>query len=466
MPARLRKRGDIWFATFYEFDPAGRKRRVERSTACTDRRAAEKVAAGFELSAADPASAAAAKTTIGDALKALVDERTEQAAAGRKASDTAAFYAKKAAQLSRVFEGDEDNYRPFPLAGLTAAKVDEYISQRRREGAGENTINKELITLRCALKLARRRGTWSGDPALVLPVAFAPEYKPRKRFLSAPEFEELLGQLDDDRAARVAFIVATSAEWGATERALREDVSGDQVHVRGTKRATRDRIVPLVFKRQQELMGFALQRAEGVDGKLFTPWSNVRRDLLQACERAGIPACSPNDLRRTFAHWVSGEGVPNEVIAPMMGHSDTRMLDRVYNKRTAAELAASVRLWAGIKEPKKKGGKKAKKGTADCRTGAAALAADAVPHRCRNAGADSGSSGGKSGPGNAKAPVVTGACKVPRDGIEPSTRGFSVHVRMRLTTRNEAKNEVNRKPRAAPVPQAPRLRVVHGGRRK
>jgi hypothetical protein len=37
---------------------------------------------------------------------------------------------------------------PFHLAKLTARHVDQYISTRRLEGAGENTISKELITLR------------------------------------------------------------------------------------------------------------------------------------------------------------------------------------------------------------------------------------------------------------------------------------------------------------------------------
>ena len=48
----------------------------------------------------------------------------------------------------------------------------------------DHTIAKELVALRAALKLAKRRGIWKGDPAEVLPVGFAPEYKPRNRFLT------------------------------------------------------------------------------------------------------------------------------------------------------------------------------------------------------------------------------------------------------------------------------------------
>ena len=104
---------------------------------------------------------------------------------------------------------------PFPLPRLVPREVDRYVSQRRAEGASDSTIHKELVTLRAALKLARRAGIWIGDPAALIPVAFAPDYKPRSRFLTRSELARLFAELSPDRAARVAFMVATAAEWGA-----------------------------------------------------------------------------------------------------------------------------------------------------------------------------------------------------------------------------------------------------------
>jgi hypothetical protein len=51
-----------------------------------------------------------------------------------------------------------------------------------------------------------------------------------------------------DRAARVAFIVATSASWKETLLALRQDVTPDlsMALIRGTKRQSRFRTVPIV----------------------------------------------------------------------------------------------------------------------------------------------------------------------------------------------------------------------------
>ena len=39
-----------------------------------------------------------------------------------------------------------------------------------------DTIHKEIVTLRAACKLAKRRGLWRGDVAATFPVAFGPDY--------------------------------------------------------------------------------------------------------------------------------------------------------------------------------------------------------------------------------------------------------------------------------------------------
>jgi len=52
-----------------------------------------------------------------------------------------------------VFEHDEAGvFTGFRLATLKARDGDRFISTRRTEGAAENTISKEIIALRAALK--------------------------------------------------------------------------------------------------------------------------------------------------------------------------------------------------------------------------------------------------------------------------------------------------------------------------
>jgi len=113
--------------------------------------------------------------------------------------------------------------------------------------------------------------------------------------------------------------------------------------VRGTKRATRWRTVPIGSRDQRTLLEYAVQHAKGPrDGALFLAWQNIRRDLREACKRVGIESCSPNDLRRTCLSWLRASGVAPHLLAPVAGHADSRMVERVYGRLQPSELAALI----------------------------------------------------------------------------------------------------------------------------
>jgi integrase len=117
------------------------------------------------------------------------------------------------------------------------------VRARREEGTSDHTIHKELTTLRAALRLALRARLWSGSLDEVLPDRFGAGYKPRDRALTPDELSRLLAELTAPKAAAVAFMVATSANWRECMRARRKDTDPETgwVHLRGTKRQTRDR---------------------------------------------------------------------------------------------------------------------------------------------------------------------------------------------------------------------------------
>ena len=415
---RLFRRGRVWYGWFYE-----NGQRVTRATHCRDRAAAERVVRQWERDAADPDHAAARTATLTDALQLLLRLDAEEVKAGRRSADTVGFHRTKAGHLVRVFETDEqEQHVPFPLARLRAFNVDGYISRRRSEGAADTTVSKELVVLRKSLRLAIRAGLWRGRVEEVIPVAFSPGYEPRKRALTADELKKLLAGLLADRAARVAFIVATSACWRETELARRGDVSKGlaTVLLRGTKRKTRFRTVPIVSPAQQSLLAYAIEHAKGEDEALFLAWGNVRRDLADACEEAKIDRCSPNDLRRTFASWQVEAGVPLFPIAQAMGHKDTRMLERVYGRQTPEQLAAIMARAMGLTQgvcstfvaaPLDSAGSRGPGGLGDD---------DAAPDAASPKNVEAQRTSQSSGPRMFERVEVPGA------GIEPATRGFSV----------------------------------------
>jgi integrase len=85
----------------------------------------------------------------------------------------------------------------------------------------------------------------------------------------------------------------------------------------------------------------------GANGTLFRAWSNARRDLADACRRAGIAKVSPNDLRRTYGTWLRLGGVEPSLIGAAMGHADSRMVERVYGRMPAESLQSALRKRVG-----------------------------------------------------------------------------------------------------------------------
>ncbi len=349
----LYPRGAIWWCRVR--NPNG-GRCLQLSTGCKDRKAAVIRWRELERESIQGTDQTKNQTSLADALDRRIAERR---AAGR-AEGTIDCLTKKARQLCRVLGAET------LLSRLGAADVGDYVNTRIGEGAKRATIHKELSTLRGAIKLARHQAFDVRPPDEILPLEFEVKYKPRSRALSVAEIESLMGVLRPKRAAVVGFIVATSATYPSeVQNALRGDINQKtwMVHLRGTKRDTRDRSVPVPMFARGWLQ-FALDHAEGVDDKMFAPWTNVRRDLhsaalrLSTCAKclskgkvapaADCKRClemvpfeklSPNDLRRTYGRQLRARGVEPQLIAVGMGHTDSRMVERVYGRITPEELS-------------------------------------------------------------------------------------------------------------------------------
>jgi integrase len=340
----------VWYA--WVPAPGGGVKRV--STNCTDKQAAIARAAELERLAVDPHHAAANEATTEGVLSAYLASRQRLG----RAAGTLHHVRTKSGHLRRIL--------PARVNDVTHSVVEAYCDERLHEGAARTTVKKELRVLKAALVHAARNDLFRADPNRVIP-EFADDYEPRERYLQPWELVALVRELGEDaRAACAAFIVATSARWGEAQRAERSDIMtrGGRTYarLRGTKTKKAAREVPIVGV-AAPLLAWALERAAH-EGKLFPSWGNVRRDLHAACARAGIDPVTPNDLRRTCATWLQQAGVGNELVAEVLGHEDTRMVERVYGRQSPDDVA---RLLEGRLE------------TSNSRAGSLGRNVDAVP---------------------------------------------------------------------------------------
>ena len=317
-----KKPNGTWYAWFY--GPDGKRKII--CTRTRDRRAALRVLRRAERDAAAndslPASRATSRstqrrspTTLEQALQRLVDLGCHDLAPG-----TVRMYVQKAGHLVRLLG-------KHTIGALDRDRVQRYIDTRLREQAHPSSVYKELVTLRRALRLAYERGELSTDPTIIIP-KFRARYRPRDRYLHPEELEALLSALPKKRRPWVLVAVYTGARASEVE-ALRWrehiDLDAGWILLPGTKTARARRWVPIAPP-----LADLLHPAASATGPVVERWHNVRRDLAIACKHADIDPCTPNDLRRTYASWLKQAGVDSLVVARLLGHTSTRMVEAVY----------------------------------------------------------------------------------------------------------------------------------------
>jgi integrase len=271
-----------------------------------------------------------------------------------KAEGTREMYAEKGRRIFKtlgdpfVHEIDRDM-----LSGYITKRLNETDEEHGQASA--HTVSKELITIRRALREAHDRGVLPTMPAFP---RFSPKYKPREVWLTPDQFERLAAELAADRVLWASLAALGGMSAGEVERLTwaMADLQKLRIRVPGTKRETRRRTIPIAPALLHRLQGIPPSRRTG---RVTGAWGNVRRDLRAAVRRANaaaaasaeqagaaapepIPFVSPNDLRRTFASWLVQQGVPLLTVATLMGHSSTRMVERVYGRLSPKNMDDAI----------------------------------------------------------------------------------------------------------------------------
>jgi integrase len=322
--APIYRRGDspYWWTWVYE---GGKRVRV--STKCTDRKAALAAATELQRNSAEPGRVHG-RETVADALLAFVEAPVDRAPTTRIA------YEQRAIGLARILGG-------VRLSDLSRAHLERYVAERK---AGPRTMTSELGMLRSALRLAKQRGRPVPDlDLLTIPVPGSIE--PKTRWLTQAELDALYPCLPAARADWVRVAVWTGAR--------REEVNGldwsdvdlveGTIRIRGTKgkrkgRNASDRTIPLM-----EPFAEWLKQQPRHSGPIVKRWTTPTVTLENSCKRAGIARCTVHDFRRTFASRLKQKGVDSMIVAKLLGHTTSRLVDTTYGHLDIASLREAVR---------------------------------------------------------------------------------------------------------------------------
>lgn len=308
-----------WSAAWQE---DGRTKR--RSLRTRDRVAAEQVLADWKRAAARKA------TTTGEVMELYLAEKNKTAAAPARLREAWKPLAPHFANL-----------RPDQI-GRDECRA--YVAARRKKCVGDGTIGKELGTLRAALRWA--------DPRTTAVIELPPLPPPRERHLSREEARRLVSNAEAPHVK--LFIVLALTTAGRKEAIL--DLAWDRVDFergiirlgQGERRAKGRATVPLHDMARPMLL--EARRAALTDHVI--EWGgrrlrSIRKGFAEACRRAQLREVTPHVLRHSAAVWMAEAGVPMSEIAAYLGHSDTRITERVYARFSPEHLrrAASAIGW-------------------------------------------------------------------------------------------------------------------------
>jgi integrase/recombinase XerD len=213
------------------------------------------------------------------------------------------------------------------------------------------TVNRHLAALRGVLRAARRLGLMPAEQA----IAAAEVHGVR-------EPDELAGHAltPEHLATLVTTTMADSTPCGWRDTALiavlaagglrraeaatleRTAIEGDVLAVTGKRGKLRR--VPLPPSAQAALEAWLAVH----DGPRVFPLSTraIAKILARRARAAGIPACAPHDLRRTYTSMLLERGADVLIVAKLLGHENPRTTQRYDRRGLDAKRRAAALLEA------------------------------------------------------------------------------------------------------------------------
>lgn len=117
--------------------------------------------------------------------------------------------------------------------------------------------------------------------------------------------------------------------------ALVQDKNNEMVEKPTNKNATSVRDIPIMIPRLKELIPEA--------GKVVTlPRSTIQIRLKKVCEKAGLPECSPHDLRRSFASLAKHLDWSPDTLMRVGGWNNMQTVNKIYAKLAEQDKNADI----------------------------------------------------------------------------------------------------------------------------
>jgi integrase len=224
------------------------------------------------------------------------------------------------------------------LSEITPGRIEEFKQARLKEEVSPASVNRDLATARLFLKQAARQRLIARSPFADDQIDFLEERKSRRRprIITFQEEQKLLGSATPLLRALVVLLLETGLRVGKEALPLTwadVDFADGIIHVRQSKTLAGRRIVYLSKLCAAELLNW-----KNLTGPDFSPFvfpnpskqgnhlKGVRKLWVKALKDAKIEYFRIYDLRANFASRLSAAGAPDNLVAGVIGHSSTSIV--------------------------------------------------------------------------------------------------------------------------------------------
>lgn len=236
-------------------------------------------------------------------------------------------------RLRDAWKALKAQFGPLHPDQITRQQCRRYREARRAQGRQDGTIRKELGTLRAAVNW------FAKDNSAVFELPEPPA--PKERWLTKDEFTRLL---DATETPHLKIWLHLAIATGGRKEALLElrwtrtvngvgyvDLAQGVVDMGRKENGKKRAVVPMTNSLRVALReakrGAKTDFVIEYDG---APVGSIKRSFATACRNAGLKDVTPHTLRHSAAVWMAAAGVDMARIAQYLGHTDSRVTERVY----------------------------------------------------------------------------------------------------------------------------------------
>ncbi len=233
-----------------------------------------------------------------------------------------------------------------------------YLGHLSERGNASGGIRRRIASVSAFCTWLRRRGDIQASP-------FDGAERPKRRkglprAVPDAHVEAMLALADQRDQALVGVMRWAGLRVGDVENLSVEDVDTERgIFVIRAGKGGKDRVVPIFPQLRPLLAPWLAQRPQ--IGPVFPGGHEAPRlgrrpqekAVRRLCERAGIPPCTPHQLRHSFGTWAVRAGIPINQVSAMMGHEDlatTAIYCRIAGSDYSDALARA-QAWADSARP-------------------------------------------------------------------------------------------------------------------